>query len=112
MAVAYPDYPQQLSSDMQWIDDRRFERSAAGTGRGRSFYTAKKRRFVVRHVLTDAQLADYETFYDTNRDEELLFSWCRDPDATPPWLVAYETVPQISTDENGHVTVQVVLAEI
>ena len=110
MAVDYPNYKQQLSSDLQWIDDRRFERSAAGTGRGRSFYITKKRRFVVRHVLTDAELAAYETFYDTNKDEELNFTWCRDPDNSR--LVVYEGVPTLSTDENGHVTLQAVLSEI
>lgn len=112
MAVDYPNYDQQKASEVQWIDDLKLDRSVAGTARARSFYITKKRRFIVRHSLTDAQFLEFETFYDDNREEEINFHWCRDPDDAEPWVCIFEGPPSISTDELGHVTVQVILAQI
>ena len=87
--AAYPSYPQLIDSREEWVDDLVADRSVSGGVKVRSMFTAKKRRFLLRHRLTKAQVyTDYlgtaanalQTFYDTNRALTVTMTWT--PDAT------------------------------
>jgi hypothetical protein len=74
----YPAYDQLITSSLDVLDDVTVDRSASGYGRARSFYTARKRRFTVQHLLADDDLADFMTFYDDNRTAAVSLPWQQD----------------------------------
>jgi hypothetical protein len=78
MATYPAAYKQLIGSVEEWLDDVIVDRATGGTAKGRSFYTAKKRRFKVRHILAATDRAAFQTFYDTNRTLAVTFVWAGD----------------------------------
>ena len=77
--AAYPSSLAQLvGSTEEWIDDVDVDRAVGGGTKVRSFFSAKKRRFTLKHVLTNALRDSMETFYDTNRALAVTLTWAGD----------------------------------
>lgn len=85
--ASYPSYPQLVDSREEWVDDLVADRAVSGGVKVRSFFTARKRRFILKHRLTKAQIyTDYlgtaanalATFYDANRTSAVTFAWTPD----------------------------------
>jgi len=62
-------------SSHQVLDDISIDRATDGTGYGRALFAAVQHRFVVRHVLTLADAATLQTFYDDNKLTPFDFAW-------------------------------------
>lgn len=82
--ASYPSYPQLVDSREEWVDDVVADRAVAGGVKVRAFFTARKRRFILKHRLTKAQVyTDYlgtaanalATFYDANRLATVDLTW-------------------------------------
>lgn len=71
----YPSLTQTLESDEAFVDDLSIDRAVNGAAKGRAFFTAKKREFTVRHILTTAERATLDSFYDSNRTLTVAFTW-------------------------------------
>lgn len=70
----YPTFGQLVGATEDADDDVVIDRATDGTGYGRSFYTAEKRRFAFGHVFqTAADLATFEAFYTANRTIPFTF---------------------------------------
>lgn len=87
--AAYPSYPQLVDSREEWIDDLVADRAVNGSVKVRAMFSSKKKRFLLKHRLTKAQIyTDYagtaanalQTFYNTNRALAVTMTWT--PDAT------------------------------
>ncbi len=76
--AAYPTLSQLASSSEEFVDDLVLDRATNGTVKARSFYSARKRRWKLKHVLSATDLATLLTFYDTNRLTANTFTWERD----------------------------------
>ncbi len=72
-------YKASLESDETLRDDLAVDRASNGAVRVRAFYSAPRRSFVLRlGVLTAAEKATLETFYNTNRTATFSFVWDAD----------------------------------
>jgi len=76
--AAYPSHAQLIGSTEEWVDDVVLDRSVSGTVKARGFFTAKKRRFSVRHVLGATDRGTFQTFYNANRLLAVTFTWTGD----------------------------------
>ena len=78
--ATYPAAFKQLGAGSveEWVDDVSLDRAVGGSVKARAFYTAKKRKFTVRHVLNTADRATFQTFYNTNRVLAVTFTWTGD----------------------------------
>lgn len=85
--AAYPAYKQLLGSTEEWVDDLVADRAVNGAVKVRGFYADKKRRFLLKHRLTKAQIyTDYlgtaanalQTFYTANRALTVTLTWTPD----------------------------------
>ncbi len=73
--AAYPSHGQVVGSNDPWLTGIQIDRAVNGGARGRSFYTSKKRRWTVRHILSAADAATFETFIDTYGASVNTFIW-------------------------------------
>lgn len=73
--AVYPAFRQILGSEHEPFDDVQIDRSIDGTGYGRAFFTARKHRFSLRHVLTVAERDQLLDFYDDNRTLPVDLVW-------------------------------------
>lgn len=73
--AAYPAFGQLDDSEEIVLDGLIMKRASNGAARGRLMYTGKKRGFNIKHILTAAEKATLETFYDTNRALTFDFVW-------------------------------------
>lgn len=73
--ATYPAFPQLADSVEEWIDDIVVDRASNGGTKARSFFTTKKRRFVVRHILGATDASTLQTFYDTYKTAANSFYW-------------------------------------
>jgi hypothetical protein len=80
---AYPAALKVLaaSATREWIDDVVIDRSVSGAGKARSFFTAKKSRFMLPHLLTLTEYGTLQTLYDANRNLRVTLTWI--PDGLP-----------------------------
>lgn len=76
--AAYPSFAQLEDSEEYILSGLIMERASNGAARGRSMYSGKKRGFVIKHILTAAEKATLETFYDTNIALTFDFVWAGD----------------------------------
>lgn len=76
--AAYPSFTQLLGSTEEGVDDVTLDRAVDGSVKARGFYTARKRRFKLRHFLTSSERATLQTFYDTNRLLTVTLTWVPD----------------------------------
>lgn len=75
----YPSFPFLLDgSGEEWIDDINADRSVSGGVKVRSFFTAKKRRFTLSHLLNASDRSTLQSFYDTNRILLVTLTWTPD----------------------------------
>jgi len=88
----YPAFPQRLGSVRETLDDLRLERAIDGTGYGRALFAATKSRFTVLHVLTYANLATLEAFYQAQRNVQFDIVWQGEGDVTYTGLLFEEPV--------------------
>lgn len=71
----YPAFPQLVGTEQTFADDIAADQSVSGTTKVRGFFTAKKSRFTVRHVLNADDLATLLQFYDDNRLATVTFTY-------------------------------------
>lgn len=77
--ASYPSFHQRLEGSVkETLDDLVLDRAMNGALKARAYYSAVKFRFTVRHILTTAELATLQTFYNTNRLLTVTFTWERD----------------------------------
>lgn len=73
------DYPATLptlvNATEEWLDDLETDRAVSGTVRVRVMFTAKKRVFKIKHVVTAALKTTLQSFYDTNRATTFNYTW-------------------------------------
>lgn len=73
------DYPATLptlnGAIEEWTDGLQTDRSVSGGVRVRVMFTAKKRTFKIKHVVTAALKTTLQSFYDTNRALSFNYTW-------------------------------------
>lgn len=106
--AGYPTFGQTKGSTEEWLDDVQIDRAANGTPRLRSFYTFKKKRFNLRHVLNATDVATLQTFYDSYRLVQNSLTWQRDGLI---YLVYFDGVPSITSVGGGWHEVEVRLTQ-
>lgn len=92
--ASYPSFPQLLGSVETPRDDLTVDRAVNGTAKARAFYTARKRQFQVRHLLTKAERDTLLAFYDANRLVSCLFTWTGDTTPTV-YTCLFERPPEL-----------------
>lgn len=76
---AYPStFKQLVGSTEEWLDSVAIDRAVSGAAKARSFFTAKKRRFTLRHILTASQCSTLQTLYNANRKLRVTLTWSWD----------------------------------
>jgi hypothetical protein len=101
--ATYPStYLQLIGSTEESVDDIQIDRAANGTTKVRAFYTARKRKWTLKHVLTATDLNALLSFYDTNRTSANTFTWTRDATS---YTVLFAEPPQYETLKPGATTV-------
>lgn len=73
--ATYPDLGFEEGSIEDWADPLLLSTSRGGGTKGRRLQAGKKRLFRVLHVLTAAERATLEAFYDANRAVSFDFAW-------------------------------------
>lgn len=63
----YPAFPLLRDSSAKHKDGIQIDRAQNGTARGRSLWVSSKRTRILKHILSDADLASLEAFYAANR---------------------------------------------
>ena len=96
--ATYPSHGQVIRSSDPWMTGIQIDRAVNGSARGRTFYTAKKRRWTVTHVLNRTDAASFETFVDTYGSTVNTFTWAA-TGTTYNVLIAGVTSKPIA---NGH----------
>jgi hypothetical protein len=89
--AAYPTLNAQRSSATVRNGGQEAARATNGTLKMRRLYTAEKMNFTVDHWLTDAQKSTLESFYQTNRDLDVSFTWAED---AATYTVRFSEPPQ------------------
>jgi hypothetical protein len=75
---AYPSFPQLIGSAVNDADDLIVDTAVSGSSKARSFYANRKAHILLKHNLSDADLATLEAFYDANKLLAVAFTWQRD----------------------------------
>ena len=111
---SYPSsLPQAADSTEEWSDPLLVSYSRAGGVKARRLQGAKKRIFTVRHeLLTPAQVASLETFYDANRTAAFDFAWNDSQASTFSVVFADNQGLQFSRRAGNYYAVTVRLAEV
>lgn len=73
--ATYPTWPQLVGSTEEWVDGVVLDRAVAGGVKARSFFTAKKRKFTLKHLLNATDRSTLQTLYNTNRVLRVTFIW-------------------------------------
>jgi hypothetical protein len=102
MATYSSSYLQLLGSTEESVDDLTIDRAVSGAAKARAFYTARKRKFRLKHVLNATDLNALLSFYDTNRTNANTFTWVRDGSS---YTVLFDGPPQYETLKPGGTTV-------
>jgi hypothetical protein len=101
--ATYPStYLQLVGSSEEGVDDIKIDRATNGAVKARAFFTARKRRFRLKHALNATDLNALLTFYDTYRTTANTFTWVRDGTS---YTVLFEEPPQYETLKPGGTTV-------
>jgi hypothetical protein len=101
--ATYPStYLQLVGSTEEGIDDLKVDRSVNGATKVRAFFTARKRRWKLKHLLTATDLNALLTFYDSYRTTANTFNWVRDGAS---YTVLFEGPPQYQVVKPGLTTV-------
>jgi hypothetical protein len=115
--ASYPTYPQLVGSTEEWVDDLVADRAVNGAVKVRAMYSDKKRRFILRHRLTKAQIyTDYlgtaanalQTFYTTNRLLTVTMTW--QPDGQT-YTCLFARAPRVTFDSPLTANVEVELLQ-
>lgn len=115
--ASYPSYPQLVGSVEEWVDDLVADRAVNGSVKVRAMFTTRKRRFLLKHRLTTAQVyTSYggsaanalQTFYDTNRLLAVTFTWTGD---STSYTCLFARPPKLSWDNVGLADVEVELLQ-
>jgi hypothetical protein len=85
------------------------DRSIDGTGYARAFFAATENRFLLRHVLTNAQWATLVAFYDANRTTPFDLTWTGQGGVSYTGLL-FEAMPQKTELGAGLLMVEVRMA--
>lgn len=106
--ATYPSFGQLVGSTAEWVDDLQIDRAVNGSAKVRAFYTAKKRRFVLKHVLSKADVGTLQTFYDTNRLAANTLTWSADGVS---YTVLFDGAPRVTPHGSVYSDVEVRLVE-
>lgn len=106
--ATYPSLAQLVGSTAEWVDDLQVDRAVNGSAKARAFYTAKKRRFILRHILTSTDVGTLQTFYDTNRLAANSLTWSGDGVA---YTVLFDGPPKVKPMGGLYSEVEVRLVE-
>jgi hypothetical protein len=91
--ASYGTWQQLAGSTEEWIDDIAIDRAANGATKARAFFTAKKRRFTLKHLMDATDRGALQTFYDSYRTAANTFTWSGDGAS---YTVLFESAPTIS----------------
>jgi hypothetical protein len=101
--ATYPStYLQLKDSTEEGVDGLQLDRAVNGSVKARAFFTARKRKWRLKHVLNATDLNALLSFYDTNRTAANTFTWVRDGAS---YTVLFEGPPQYETLKPGGTTV-------
>ena len=89
--AAYPTLNAQRSSGTVRGGGQDVQRATNGGLKVRRLYSTEKMDFTVDHWLTDAQKTTLESFYQTNKDLDVTFTWAEDGAA---YTVRFGAPPQ------------------
>jgi hypothetical protein len=106
--ATYGTWGQLVGSTEEWVDDIAIDRAVNGGAKARAFFTAKKRRWTLRHVLTEAELGALQTFYDTYRTSANTFTWSGDGTS---YTVIFDGAPSLTPTGSRMTEVQVRLVQ-
>ena len=106
--ATYPSFGQLVGSTAEWVDDLQIDRAVNGSVKARAFYTAKKRRFVLQHLLNKADVGTLQTFYDTYRLVANTMTWAGDSVA---YTVLFDGPPSVKPIGGPYSKVEVRLVE-
>jgi len=96
----YPAFPQVAPSRPITQDGTVLERAYSGKPRLRTFWTQSRTTFSVVHWVTEAQVAELNAFYTTNRKLAFTFDWQGDTPHTQ-YTVRFVGPPDISPNRGG-----------
>ena len=91
-------YSQLVGSTEEGVDGIQMDRAVNGTVKVRSFFSGRKRKWKLKHLLTGTELNALLSFYDTNRVAENTFTWTRDATA---YTVFFDGPPQYTIEKPG-----------
>jgi len=76
--MAYPNFPQELDSSVNFIDGIVYERAEGGELRKRVLFEGVKREFTIVHILNKDDKETLVQFYLDNKDKSFSFTWAGD----------------------------------
>lgn len=100
--ATYGSFSQLITSTEEGIDDIKIDRAANGAVKARAFFSGRKRRWTLRHLLNATDLATLLSFYDSYRTTANTFTWVRDGTS---YTVLFEGPPQYDVVKPGATTV-------
>lgn len=106
--AAYPSFAQLMGSSEEILDDVQVDRAVNGSVKSRAFYSAKKRRFTLKHVLDNTDVNTLLSFYDSYRLSSNTFTWARD---STSYTVLFEAPPSVKALARGYNEVEVRLVQ-
>ncbi len=106
---AYPSYPQLVASRGNRRDEVIAERASNGALRARALWSGAKAEFEIEHILTLAEQATLDAFYDSNRTADLTLTWSADG---LDYTVIFAGPPEHSHLGAGYVRTRVRLAQV
>lgn len=105
--ASYPAFDQLLGSTHTPFDDLTIDRAIDGSAKGRRFYTTRKDRFMLKHLLTLAQRDTLLAFYDANWTLAIDFVWDGDRETYSNML--FSDVPKFTYLGGGRIAAEVSL---
>lgn len=107
--AAYPSFGVTENSRQEISDGRQVVRATNGALKVRRLYASDKSSFSLEHELTSSQVSTLRTFYTTNADLGVDFTWAGDGTT---YTVRFAAAPVYTLMPGGWYTVNVKLAQV
>lgn len=107
--AAYPSLNVTVNSRQEISDGRQVVRATNGALKVRRLYSSDKSTFSLEHELTSAQVTTLKSFYTTNADLNVDFTWAGDGTT---YTVRFVRPPVYTLMPGGWYTVSVSLAQV
>lgn len=107
--AAYPTLPITLNSRRSFDSGRTAVRATNGALKVRALYSSEKATIELEHELTAAQATSLDSFYGTNKDLDVTFTW---PQPVENYTVRFVAKPRHDPQPGGWFKTYVTLLQV